>query len=137
LRANISRNFIVDPSSRANRYVQNSYHDEVPGAAAPNPNEQWKYHHESLEACSEQRRREHKGRNHFFDSMLSISIFVSFERPPLKIRGGGYFKQNPSIASFQHGVLESRLTWKSLEHPANLDAGNPCRHDEDLHFHSL
>jgi hypothetical protein len=25
----------------------------------------------------------------------------------------------------------------SPEHPANLDAGNPCRHDEDLQFHPL
>jgi hypothetical protein len=52
-------------------------------------------------------------------------------------RGLGHFKQNPSIPSFQHGVLESRLTWMSPEHPANLDAGNPCRHDEDLDFDAL
>jgi hypothetical protein len=25
----------------------------------------------------------------------------------------------------------------SPEHPAKLDAGNPCRHDDDLHFHVL
>jgi hypothetical protein len=28
-------------------------------------------------------------------------------------------------------------TWMSPEHPVNLDAGHPCRHDEDLHFHLL
>jgi len=56
---------------RANHYVQNGYHDEDAGAAALKLKEQWKYHHESLEACPEQRRREHKGRNHFFDSMPS------------------------------------------------------------------
>ena len=31
-------------------------------------------------------------------------------------RGLGQFKQNPSIPSFQHGVLEPRLTWMFPEH---------------------
>jgi hypothetical protein len=30
-------------------------------------------------------------------------------------RGLDQFKQNPSIASFQHGVLESSLIWMSPE----------------------
>ena len=38
---------------------------------------------------------------------------VSFENTGR--RGLGQFKQNPSIPSFQHGVLESRLTWMSRE----------------------
>jgi hypothetical protein len=42
----------------------------------------------------------------------------------------GIFGSVPSRASFQHGVLESRLTWTSSESIlVNLDAGNPCRHD--------
>jgi hypothetical protein len=43
---------------------------------------------------------------------LMVSTFINI--PPSKIRGGGApvsLKQNPSMASFQHGVLESRLTW--------------------------
>src|SRR5262249_25661635 len=35
-------------------------------------------------------------------------------------RGPGHFKQSSSTASFQHGVLESKLTRMSLEHPDNL-----------------
>jgi hypothetical protein len=35
-----------------------------------------------------------------------------------------------NTTSFQHGVLESRPTRMSQTHPANLDAGHPCRHDE-------
>ena len=36
-----------------------------------------------------------------------------------------------SSASFQHGVVESRLTWMSPEASLpTLDAGYPCRHDE-------
>jgi hypothetical protein len=39
----------------------------------------------------------------------------------------------PSIASFQHGVLESRLTWTFPEGIlASLDADHPCRHDDHL-----
>jgi hypothetical protein len=40
------------------------------------------------------------------------------------------------MASFQHGVLVPRLTWTfSGAILSNLmDAGHPCRHDEDLHF---
>jgi hypothetical protein len=34
-------------------------------------------------------------------------------------RSLGHFKQNPSIASFQHGMLESSSTWTSPKHPAN------------------
>jgi hypothetical protein len=50
-------------------------------------------------------------------------------------RGLRQFRQDPSIPSFQHGALESRLTWMSPECIlANLDAGNPCRHDEHLIF---
>jgi hypothetical protein len=52
-------------------------------------------------------------------------------------RGLGHFKQNSSIASFQHGVLESKLKWMSPEHRANLDAGYPYWHDEYLPFHAL
>ena len=66
---------------------------------------------------------------------------MCFVHTPLKIQGGGAsisLKQNLSIASFQHGVLESRPTWMfpdaSLQ---NLDAGYLCRHDEDLYFHVL
>jgi hypothetical protein len=38
--------------------------------------------------------------------------------------------KNLSITSFQHGVLESRLHGCLRTHPARLDAGYPCRHDE-------
>jgi hypothetical protein len=38
----------------------------------------------------------------------------------------GQFKSNPSIASFQHGMLESRLTWMSQE--ASLRNWMPAIH---------
>ena len=41
-------------------------------------------------------------------------------------RGYGHFKQNASIASFQHGVLEARLTGMSPE--ASLRAWMPAMH---------
>jgi hypothetical protein len=41
---------------------------------------------------------------------LAMSSFENTGR-----RGLDQFKHNPSIASFQHGVLESRLTWMSPE----------------------
>jgi hypothetical protein len=41
-------------------------------------------------------------------------------------RGSGQFKQNPSITSFQHGALESRLTWMSPE--ASLRTWMPAIH---------
>jgi hypothetical protein len=50
---------------------------------------------------------------------VSVVNIPSHEtRQNLKIWGGvaaSHFKQNPSIPSFQHGALESRLTWMSLE----------------------
>ena len=52
-----------------------------------------------------------------------------FSCAPLKIRGGGAsisLKQNPSIASFQHGVLESRLTWMFPD--ASLQTWMPAIH---------
>jgi hypothetical protein len=39
----------------------------------------------------------------------SKSIVACFENT--EVEGLGHFKQNPSIASFQHGVLEPRLGW--------------------------
>ena len=60
--------------------------------------------------------------------MSSNSIFesrvISFEN--LGRRGSGQFKQNPSITSFQHGALESRLTWMSPE--ASLRTWMPAIH---------
>jgi hypothetical protein len=59
-----------------------------------------------------------------FLSSLQIEFFQN-----LKIRGRrslGQFKQNPSIASFQHGMLESRLTWMSPE--ASLRIVMPAIH---------
>ena len=51
---------------------------------------------------------------------------ASFENPVR--RGLGQFRQNPSIVSSQHGVLESRgLTWMSPE--ASLRAWMPAIHD--------
>ena len=46
---------------------------------------------------------------HFGCGSAALSFATSFENTGRK--GLGQFKQNPSIASFQHGVLESRLTW--------------------------
>jgi len=65
------------------------------------------------------------------------------------------FRQNLSVASFQHGVLEPRLIWMSVKRPlygrprradtqvrppgrvlASLDAGYPCPHD-DMRFYVL
>jgi hypothetical protein len=46
--------------------------------------------------------------------------------------------QNPSIASFQHGVLESRLTWMSPD--ASLRTWMPAIHADmtkNFHFHVL
>jgi hypothetical protein len=48
----------------------------------------------------------------------------SFENTGRK--GLGHFKQNPTIPSFQHGVLESRLTWMSPE--ASLRIWMPAIH---------
>jgi hypothetical protein len=48
-------------------------------------------------------------------------------------RNPGQFKSH----RFRHSSMERGnpgLTWMSPEHPVDLDAGNPCRHDEDLHF---
>ena len=49
---------------------------------------------------------------------------ISFENR--RRRGLGQFKQSPSIASFQHGVLESRLTRMSPE--ASLRTWMPAIH---------
>jgi hypothetical protein len=51
--------------------------------------------------------------------------------------GLGQFKPKPLIASFQHGVLESRLTWLPPEASWSLDASILWRHDEHLYFHVL
>src|SRR5262249_32311137 len=54
-----------------------------------------------------------------FPSLLKLFYFLIL-RPPLKIRGGGLSSlAQPTIASFQHGVLESRFTWMS--------PGDPCK----------
>ncbi len=58
---------------------------------------------------------------------MTLHYSLSFENTVR--RGPGQLKQDPSITSFQHGVLESTLTWMSPEAPCVLDAGNPCRHD--------
>ena len=41
-------------------------------------------------------------------------------------RGFGQFKQNPSILSFQHGMLESRFTWMCPD--ASLRIWMPALH---------
>ena len=46
----------------------------------------------------------------FSNFVVFVSSFENTER-----RGLGQFKQNSSSVSFQHGVLESRLTWMFTE----------------------
>ena len=64
-----------------------------------------------------------------------VAFVISFENTAW--RGLGQFKQNPSIASFQHGVLESRLTRMFPE--ASLRTWMPAIHAgmTNLHFHIL
>ena len=53
-----------------------------------------------------------KGTSSLETNILSksfVTFVISFENTAR--RGLGQFRQSPSIASFQHGVLESRLTW--------------------------
>jgi len=61
---------------------------------------------------------------------------ISFSFENIGRRRLGHFSKTLSIASFQHGVLESSSTWMSPGHPESLDAGHPCRHDGDRHFSS-
>jgi hypothetical protein len=51
---------------------------------------------------------------------------MSFTTEDTARRGLGHFRQNPSISSFQHGVLESRLTWMSPE--ASMQTWVPAIH---------
>ena len=57
--------------------------------------------------------------------LVNFVIFVPFFENTGR-RGLGQFKQNPSITSFQHGVLESRLTWMFPE--ASLRTWMPAIH---------
>ena len=62
------------------------------------------------------------------ESEKMFSSFVPFVRSFENTgrRGLGQFKQNPSIGSFQHGVLESRLTGMSPD--ASLRTWMPAIH---------
>ena len=66
---------------------------------------------------SRQERQERQVRKfNFFaapPTLLRACFASSFEN--MGRMGLGHFKQNPSIPSFQHGALESRLTWMSPE----------------------
>jgi hypothetical protein len=66
-----------------------------------------------------------------------VSFVISFENTGR--RGLGHFKQNPSIIivipAWSAGIqIDMDVSGGVL---ANLGAGHPCRHDEDLHFHVL
>ena len=64
-----------------------------------------------------------------------VTFALSFENTGR--RDLGQFKQNSLIVSFQHGVLESRLTWMFPE--ASLRIWMPAIHAgmTNLHFHIL
>src|SRR5262245_61568778 len=79
-----------------------------------------------------------KGRKRDGDlTNLVREIFLCALRVPFantRATGPRSVTVNSSIASFQHGVLESGRHGCLRTDPANLDAGYPCRHDKVFHF---
>ena len=67
---------------------------------------------------------------------MSKSFVLSLSK--ISAEGLGQFMQNPFncvIPAWSAGIqIDMEVSGGIL---ANLDSGNPCRHDDDLHFHVL